>query len=254
MFRLFAVFIFFISSPFCSQQVSGIITDDEENHLSGVMIFNVNTQQKSYSDKNGKFSIEAVTNHELRFVRKGFDRSSKIVWTIDFSQGLKIILKRTIAEIEEVEIKSQPTGNLTKDAQNHGDTKQVAKLKNETANYILAKSAPEVLAAKPGEFVQPKNAGFAVGAPDSKWDDVDFMKFLISNIDEEFFTEDLQLKESEIQSFVYYIFRNFERKDILFYGVCTQADLSRFMIEAYSKLDPYRKNLPNNLPKKSKEK
>ena len=46
-------------------------------------------------------------------------------------------------------------------------------MKSETAKYIRSQSAPEVLASKPGEFVQPVGPGFSVGGPDNQWDDVD---------------------------------------------------------------------------------
>lgn len=254
MFRLLLFFFLSFSTSFYAQQVSGIVTDEDQNPVPAVLIFNLKTDQKAFTNLKGEFTIDASPNEELRLIRQGFQRSSKIVNSQDYNAHFKIILIRASHEIEEVKIVYQATGNLEKDAKNFGDTKAVAKVKSETAQYIRSESAPDVLTPKPGEFVQPVGPGFSVGAVDNQWDDVDFMQFLIKNIGEDFFTNDLKLKNSEIQPFIYYVFRNFNRKEILFRGICTQYDLSRFMKESYLKVEPYRKNLPNNPPQKKKRK
>lgn len=254
MVRIFLVFICCFSTSLFSQKVSGIITDEDQNPVPAVLIFNLKTDLKTFTNLKGEFTIDASPNEELRFIRQGFQRSSKIVNSQDYNAHFTITLIRASHEIEEVKITYQATGNLEKDAKNFGDTKAVAKVKSETAQYIRSESALEVLTPKPGEFVQPVGPGFSVGSIDNQWDDVDFMQFLIESIDQDFFTDDLKLKNSEIQPFIYYVFRNFNRKEILFRGICTQYDLSRFMNESYLKVEPYRKNLPNNPPQKKKRK
>ena len=254
MFRLFLLLIFCFYSLCFSQQVSGTVTDEEKNLLPAVLVFNRRTEQKVYANLKGEFSIDAHLNDELRFIRKGFERSSKIVNQQDFNIPFTITIIRSSQEIEEVKITYQTTGDLEKDAKNYGDSKPVAKMKSETAKYIRSESAPEVLASKPGEFVQPVGPGFSVGASDNQWDDVDFMKFLIESIGQDFFIDDLKLTNSEIQPFIYYLFRNFDRKEILFRGICSQYDVSRFMNESYKKIEPYRKNLPNDPPKMKRRK
>ena len=252
--RLIIFFIFCISTQLLSQQVSGIVTDEDQKPLSAVLVFNMNTEQKTYTNQNGEFSIAAHVNEELRFVKTGFERNSKNVNSNDFYSPLRVIIVRRFQEIEEVEIAYQPTGDLVKDAKNYGDSKLVAKMKLETTDYIHSESSPEVLAPKPGEFVQPVGKGFTMGGPNSQWDDILFMDFLIKNIDKDFFNTELELMDSEIQPFVFYVFKNFERREILFKGVCSQFDLSRFINESYKKIEPYRKNLPNEPPKKGKRK
>ena len=237
-----------------AQTVSGVVFDEERNPLSAVLIFNINTEKRAYTDSHGEFTIYALPDQELRFVRKGFERISKRVKQSDLITPFTMTLTRNAEEIEEVKISYQPTGDLSKDLKNVGDTKPVAKLKTETAKYIRAKSTPEVLAAKPGEFVQPVGSGFSVGGINNQWDDVDFMQFLTQYLGEEFFTEELKLKSTEIQPFIYYVFRNFDRKDVLFRGNASTADVSRFINESYKKLEPYRKNMPNDPPKKKKGK
>ena len=239
-----------ISSSLFSQKVSGIVTDEDQNPISAVLVFNVKTEQKTYTNFAGEFTIEAAPNEELKFIRQSFERVSKTVHSQDFNVPFSITIIRSVQNIEEVKIVQQPTGNLEKDLKNYGDTKPVAKLKSETSKYIRSKSAPEVLAPKPGEFIQPAGPGFSGGTVDNQWDDVDFMQFLIKNINQDFFAEDLQLEDSQIQPFIYYVFRSFNRKEILFRGICTSYDLSRFMKESYLKVGFYRKNLPNNPPLK----
>lgn len=252
------IFVFFYLlicfSSLLSQTVSGVVVDEQSNPLPSVLVINMATDEKVTTNLIGEFSINAAPNNELRFVRKGYERNSKNIVQLDFSGMFKVPLIKLAQEIEEVEIAYQATGNFKDDIKNFGDVKSVKKLKSETVKYIRSESTEEVLAPKSGEFVQPVGKGFFIGGPDSQWDDVDFMQFLIENLGNDFFTQDLQLKPSEIQPFIYYIFRNFERQDILFKGICTQTDLARFITEANDKLDAYRKNLPNDPPQKKKRK
>lgn len=252
--RFFVLLFLNFSAYLLSQNVSGVVTDEDENALTAVMVFNMRTGEKAYTDTGGKFSIKATADTELRFVRKGFERNFRVVNQSDFNNVFNVVLTRRPEEIEEVEISHIPTGVLDQDLKNVGDKKPTAKLKGETAKYIRSDSAPEVLAAKPGEFVQPVGSGFFVGNIDNQWDDVDFMNFLVANIHPSFFLEDLKLTPSEIQPFIYYIFRNFDRKEILFRGYSTSYDLSRFMRECYQKIEAYRKNLPNEPSKKKSRK
>lgn len=250
--RLTTYFLFLGIINVFAQRVSGRVLDEERNALNNVLILNMKTTQRTYTDNKGEFTVSSELNEELRFIKSGFDRQSKIVTGSELNTALEISLRRNVAEIEEVLIKYQPTGDLAKDLKNVGDSKPVAKLKAETVKYIRSHSAPEVLAAKPGEFVQPVGPGFSVGKVNSQWDDFDFMEFLLTYLGTEFFSDDLKLAPSEFQPFVYYIFRNFPRTDILFYGRASTADISRFINESYKKLDHYRKNLPNEPPTKKK--
>lgn len=110
--------IFCFSSLF-SQEVSGIVTDEDQNPLPAVLVINMVTNQKVSTNLNGEFSINASLNNELRFVRKGFERNSKIVAQSDFSVSLKVSLIRTAQEIEEVQVSPlKLTGDLNTDSKN----------------------------------------------------------------------------------------------------------------------------------------
>ncbi len=173
-----------------AQTILGTVFDEENKPLPAVLVFNMKTEQKTYTNINGEFTIGVRLNDELRFIRNGFERNSKIMSSNDFNGNLSIKMSRTVMEIEEVKIAYKPIGDLNKDLKNYGDAKSVQKLKSETAKYIRSESTEEVLAAKPGEFVQPVGQGFFIGGPNSQWDDVDFMQFLITNLGDDFFRDD----------------------------------------------------------------
>lgn len=253
--RLFFIY-FFLPLLYFSQETAffGSIQNEDQFRIPNVTVFNARTEQKTIADSRGNFSIQAKIGDEIRFAKQGYERISVRVSKQDLETSKTIILVKTAEDLEEVEIGYQATGNLEKDIQHFGDKPATKKLKGDVSNYIAQESSPEVLKAKPGEFVQPVGPGFSVGKVDSQWDDVDFMDYLISQLGTEFFTKDLRLKDSEIQPFIYYIFRNFERKNILFTGICSSSDLFRFTTEADLKLEPYRKNLPNLPPKKKRRK
>ena len=248
MYRYTFLILLFFTINTSAQTVSGIIVDEDQNPLPVVLVVNMKTEKTSSTNMNGQFTIEASSGQELRFVRNGFDRSSRLIAPQDFNTHFNVILRRNTEAIEEVKIVYQPTGNLKKDLPNYGDSKAVAKLKAETVKYIRSKSSPEVLAPKPGEFVQPKVSGFINGKVEDQWDNIDLLEYLLNYLGEEFFVEDLKLEQTEIQPFIFYIFRNFERRKILFDGAATTADISRFMTESYLKLDSYKNNLPNDPP------
>ncbi|MEG0762182.1 MAG: hypothetical protein RR411_11980, partial [Chryseobacterium sp.] len=118
--------------------------------------------------------------------------------------------------------------------------KKVEKLKKDLAIYISQKSDPRILAAKPGEFVQPVVRGISIGKIKDKWDDVDFMKYIIMALGEQYFA-DLKIDKPQIQHFIYYVFAGgFERKKILKYGFVSDADLMRFQRAVLTRISSYK--------------
>ena len=118
--RIYVFFcLLFCFSTLYSQQVSGIVTDENQNPLPAVLVVNMATDEKVTTNLNGEFSINASINNELRFVRKGFERSSKNIVQLDFSFTLNVVLIRVAQEIEEVEVSPlKLTGDLNKDSKN----------------------------------------------------------------------------------------------------------------------------------------
>ena len=146
------VLIFLLSAiPLFSQKISGIITDEEQNPLAAVLVFNLQTEQKAYTDFKGEFTIEASANNELRFIRQGYERNSIIIGSANFFSSVYISLIRTVAEIEEVKLNNvKLTGNLNIDSKNLTKVDKVANLQA----AIGLPPPPEKPREKPSETVK----------------------------------------------------------------------------------------------------
>ncbi len=233
--------IFFLSLKISAQEyVFGKITNEDDVELREVTVINLNTDERSVSDQNGHYMIKASQGDELRFTKLGYERASQRLIKIHFEKPLNIALKQIPQEIEEVEIKYRVTGNLKEDSKHFGDRGKVKKMKDELASYVARKSDPMVLAPRHGEFVQPVGKGFSIGKIKNRWDDIDFMNFLMKEIDEKFFTEDLKLSKPEISSFIFFVLKGFERQEILKYGQPKSADIVRFMDASTRKIGDYQ--------------
>lgn len=154
---------------------------------------------------------------------------------------LDVVLKRNALAIEEVIVKRKLTGDLKIDSKSLNPPIKVQKLRSEMNEYLKQKSDPKILAAKPGEFVQPVTKGiFTIGKIKDKWDDVDFLNYLIQALGAEYFA-DLKIEPSQRQHFIFYIFNTgFERKQILKYGYCSDADLNRFKSAVLQRIMSYK--------------
>jgi hypothetical protein len=114
--KIFLFLIFLFNNFFSQQTVTGYITDDDGTALSKVVVVNMSTSQKVYSDAGGEFAIEAFPDQELRFVKEGFRRSSKTVLTNGINSRLFITLIPIPRDIGEVKVVRKPTGDLAKDS------------------------------------------------------------------------------------------------------------------------------------------
>jgi len=238
---LILIFCFFGKIVSAQELVFGKVTTEEHVDLQGVVVINLNTNEKAQTDRDGNFMIQGKVKDELRTSSPRYERVSVTLSAEDFSKPLHIIVKRIPYEIEEVEIKYRVTGDLKKDVQHFGETKKVKILKAEIAKDISLGPRLNIPRAH-GEFVQPVGPGFSVGKVKKQWDDVDFMNFLIREIPDDFFTEDLKLTKAEIFFFVLYVFKNFERHDILKYANPKPSDITRFMEVSSRKIGDYKNN------------
>lgn len=116
---VFCLFLMLISLKSLSQTISGVVVDEESNPLPAVLVMNMTTNQKVYTNLNGEYSIEASAKNELRFVRQNYERNAKVISLDDFSVTLKVTLLRMAQEIEEVEVSPlKLTGDLNTDSRN----------------------------------------------------------------------------------------------------------------------------------------
>ena len=150
-------FLFFLitSTSIFSQKVSGIVTDEEGNPLPATLVFNLQTEQKSYTDLQGSFSIDANPNQELRFIRVGFERFSKIISSQDFNYTFRISLYRIPGEIEEVQVPVRLTGDLNIDSRNLTRFDKVAQLRAEIGVPAPPEKPREKVADAKDDILKP---------------------------------------------------------------------------------------------------
>lgn len=240
-------FCMFIFSKLSAQTIiQGIVQSEDGVPLNKVLVINMKTEEKSTTNPNGFFSISANEGDEIRWVRIGFERERIIVSEKHFNTSNIISLKPIYQQIEEVKILPF-TGNLTKDSKILNESKPIAERKQELLYYIKRNKSTLGLnwkSKEKGEFLQPKGKGFSIGSPNNKWTRIQLVEFLISTIDESFFTDDLQLQKQEISPFVVFSIQDFQGLyPILKYGNCSEKDLLAYIEHAYKKIIQYRKNI-----------
>ncbi|MCQ4138814.1 carboxypeptidase-like regulatory domain-containing protein [Chryseobacterium sp. EO14] len=236
--------LFFIN---CNAQnyIFGKVTSEDKNEMPEVTVINIRTDERVLTNRDGHFMISGRAGDELRFVKSGYERTNSKITQENITAPVNVTMIRAAKLIAEVEIKKNITGDIKIDAKNLNPPRKVEKLKNDLAKYMSQKSAPGVLAARPGEFVQPVTKGiYSFGKVKNKWDDVDLMNYLQNSLGDTFFQE-LQIPKPQIQHFILYILRTgFERKNILKYGYCTEADMNRFKNAVLGRISAYKSPQP----------
>lgn len=208
--------------------------------MQDVNVINIRTDEMVLSNRDGHFMISGKAGDELRFIKAGYERVIKKISQENVQSPMEVSLVRQTIQIPEVEVKQGLTGNLKIDSRNYNKPKKVEKLSKEVDTYIAKKSDPRILAARPGEFVQPKGEGFSIGKVKNKWDDIDLMSYIKASLGEEYFTN-LKIEKPQIDHFIFYVFAGgFERKKILKYGFCSDADLYRFQRFVLTRISTYR--------------
>ncbi|AZA53210.1 hypothetical protein [Chryseobacterium sp. G0201] len=237
LFLLFTIFFIHINAQ---DYIFGKISSEENIEMADVTVINIRTDERVLTNRDGHFMVFGRLGDELRFVKSGYERLNKKVTQENISSSINITLIRSAALIAEIEIKKGLTGDIKIDSKNLNPPRKVEKLKSDLAVYMSQKSDPRLLAARAGEFVQPKGQGFSIGKIKNKWDDVDFMDYLTKALGERYFT-DLKIDKALTQNFIYYVFAGgFERKNILKYGYCSDADLYRFQRFVLTRISSYR--------------
>lgn len=112
-FLLLLGFIFKLSAQ---EVIIGKVSTESGTEIEGATVFNVRTEQKSYTDRDGNYFIAAVPTDEIRFILNGFERISQKISAENYTKPLNIVLKKKEIEIEEVIVGFRPTGNLKKDS------------------------------------------------------------------------------------------------------------------------------------------
>lgn len=124
----FLIFVFPLKFFNSQNLVSGQIFNDSKVALSGVLVVNINTNEKTGSDQNGYFSIRAKENDELRFVRLNYERASTIIKSENFYIPIRILMVYDAELIETVDVSFLPSGDLGKDSSQLNKVDKVAQL------------------------------------------------------------------------------------------------------------------------------
>lgn len=236
----FILSFFFFVSAHAQDFIFGRVTSEENVEMSEVNVINIRTDERVLTNRDGHFMISGRQGDHLRFVKTGYERVNTNITRENISSPINIRLIRIAELIDEVEIKKALTGDLKIDTKTLNPPKKVEKLKNDLALYILQKSDPRILAAKPGEFVQPKGQGFVIGKVKNKWDDMDFVNNIITSLGYQYFN-DLKIENSQVLHFINHVLAGgFERKNILKYGYISDADLTRFQRAVLSRISSYK--------------
>ncbi len=236
----FILSLFFFVSIHAQDFIFGKVTSEDNVEMPEVTVINIRTDERVITNRDGHFMISGRQGDNLRFVKTGYERVNTNITTENISSPVNIRLLRIAQLIDEVEIKKALTGDLKIDTQTLNPPKKVEKLKKDLALYIAQKSDPRILAAKPGEFVQPKGQGFVIGKVKNKWDDLDFMNNIISALGYPYFN-DLKIENSQVLHFINYVLAGgFERKNILKYGFFSDADLMRFQRAVLIRISTYK--------------
>ncbi|ASK31739.1 hypothetical protein CEY12_17180 [Chryseobacterium sp. T16E-39] len=230
----------FIVQIHAQDYIFGKIASEEGIEMPEVTVINIRTDERVATNSDGHFMISGRDGDELRFIKSGYERMDKKVTKDNLGAPLNIVLVRQTALIAEVEVKRGLTGDLKIDSKNLNRPKKVEKLTSDLGLYLHQKSDPRIMAAKAGEFVQPKGQGFSIGKAKNKWDDVDLMSYLRESLGDQYFV-DLKIEKALIQHFIYYVLKSgFERKQILKFGYCSDADLMRFQRTVLVRVSSYR--------------
>lgn len=238
LFFLLSLFSFITANA--QNYIFGKVVSESGWEIQEVSVINIRTDETVITNSDGHFMISGRAGDELRFIKAGYERFIQRISQENIQSPVNISLVRAVIQIPEVEIKQGITGDLKIDVKNNNRPQKVEKLVKEIDRYIVQKTDPRVLAARPGEFVQPKGQGFSIGKVKNKWDDVDLSNYIKISLGEEYFT-DLQINKAQIDHFISYVLAGgFERKNILKYGFCSDADLNRFQRFVLTRISSYR--------------
>ena len=238
--KILLLFFFTVFANLYSQEyIFGKVTSEQNTEIAGVLVINIKTDEKSYTNKDGNFMIAAKSKDLLRFVKQKFDRVSYTIKPEDFQKSITINMQKATIEIDEVEIKNKLTGNL-KDDINKVENKKKTKLNQEISKMNLEKTDLTILLPRAGEFKQPKGEGFSVGTIKDRWDTVDVNQGYLYILGEDYFVEELGLQKEEVAHFIGYVMQSLNLKNIKKKGYFLSEDITKFQVLAEKKIKIFK--------------
>ena len=236
---LFIFFIFTVFHLHAQQYVFGNVRSEENAELEDAGVINMRTDEWAQTNREGHFMITGKAGDRFRVFKNGYERAEFTVTEQSISSSVNIVLIRNTQLIEEVELTKSFTGNLKSDSKLLNRPKKVEKLLFDLGGYMSLKSTADVMAAKPGEFVQPLGPGFPIGKVQDQWDDIDLARYLEKVLGDDYFYQ-LKIEKPMIQHFIFFVLRDFERRKILKYAHVEESDMQRFHRAVFEKIEKYK--------------
>ncbi|MBS1550413.1 MAG: carboxypeptidase-like regulatory domain-containing protein [Bacteroidetes bacterium] len=240
---------------FSQKNIMGSVVSESGFSIPHAEIYIPQLDQLQHTDAYGNFILSLYSGQKIRVSYPGYERLEYTIKNGDEEKPILLTLIKIATPIEEIKLTFQPSGDLKKDQSFFNKSTRLKKLDNEMRGYMAKKSNLAILQPQPGEFVQPVGPGFSMGKVDDRWTDVDLLEYLMKNIPEDFFLSEMKLKKQEIMPFIFFVFKIYNRKEIIHYGYCSPQDITRFQIASYTMLPYYKKNIPldKNMIKKIKK-
>ena len=127
--KIFIIILFTISQSLFSQEIlTGKVVSEGGFIITDVDVINITNGAKTKTNEVGEFSISAHKNDEVRFSKRGYERSSYKF--IDAYLPIKVVLLKVASEIEEVKILPL-SGNLSNDSKKLTKEDKVQRLRDE---------------------------------------------------------------------------------------------------------------------------
>lgn len=156
--RKLLLFTFIVLSPkFVFPQVTGFIVDEQNNNpVVGATLFFPAMESGTVTDKNGRFEFSLESDQipfEIRITAVGY--KTKTLFLENPEEKLRIELEPVVIQGEELFIEA---GRLSV---GESETRPIAvsRLTSEDFQNSIQASAPELLRAQPGVFVQQTSVG-----------------------------------------------------------------------------------------------
>lgn len=233
--KLLFLYFFFLFLPASAQQYFfGNVFSEDQDELPEVLVINMRTDERTETNREGHFMISGKPGDRLRFLKTGYDSKDEYI-PASSGVSMRVTLFKSAQLIEEVLLKRALSGNLSADNKTLNRPKKVEQLNIILGRYMMQKSSASVMAAKPGEFVQPVTKGIPIGKVKDQWDIVDLTQYIQKSLGDEYFTS-LKIPKTNIPHFIDFVLRDFEKSKIIKYGRMEPADMQRFQQAVMNKI------------------
>ena len=135
--KLLFVFSFVVFIAQAQQTfIAGHVVNDNGDNMPATLVINSRTNEKTFADNLGHFTIAAQNYDELRFVRGGYDVQYIKLSRKELDHPIVVTLQKPAVDIQEIKIAFNPTGNLKKDIAYFRTSPKASKLNAQMRQYL----------------------------------------------------------------------------------------------------------------------